>query len=186
MSNSTMKLLRTHGALSALIVAALFAASVLVLSMSQTFVGTIGIGGLPVPQLVSALGWASLTAACLGLGFFASLWLLAPIAGELRVGHVITRSVLALGVGVSLFFVVTAIFAVVGAFQTSTQSLFANSFPWPSFQGDAFMFGLLGALRGAFTVFISTLPLAVLTGIFFWIWRVDHPPKRPVAGILDV
>ncbi|WP_309615165.1 hypothetical protein, partial [Salinibacterium sp.] len=60
-----------------------------------------------------------------------------------------------------------------------------NSFPNP-FDGDGAAQGLLRALSSAIITFIAQLPLGVLAGILLWIWRKDHPPKRPLEGIIDV
>ena len=131
------------------------------------------------------LGSAALTAIPFGVGFFVSLWLIAPIAEELGLPHVATRAILATGVGATVVFVVHGVLAILGAFSFG-GALFGNSFPFPTFDGGGALFGLGTALTTAILTFISTLPLGVLAGVLLWHWRKDHPPRHPLSGLIDL
>jgi hypothetical protein len=127
---------------------------------------------------------AFLTALPFAVGFFLSLWLLAPIAEELRVPHVITRSVLATGIGATLLFIVQAVRSLIMA-VSGGGPWFGNSMVWPSFDGGFAVSGLAGALSGSILFFLAILPLGILAGVLLWLWRKDHPPKRPLSGLID-
>ena len=118
------------------------------------------------------------------VGFFLSLWIVAPIAEELRLPHVIARAVLATGIASSVLFIVLAVVGVVGAFVWQ-GAVFGQSFPLVGFDGDGAVGGLTRALTGALTAFVSTLPLGVLAGVLLWLWRKDHPPRHPLSGLID-
>ena len=113
------------------------------------------------------------------VGVFLSLWMIAPIAGELQLRFVIARAALATGVGAVLSAIVGA---VMGLLQLAPMY--------------SLLFGPVGAaaspimmLRGVVTSGVSTwlyhLPLVVLAGVFLWLWLRDREPKHPVAGMLD-
>ena len=185
----TMKqIVNRHGAFVSAVTAACVGAAILLQNILQGMVTWIAY----IPQAdVAQLHWfgdvipnAFLTALPFAVGFFLSLWLLAPIAEELRVPHVVTRSVLATGIGVTLFFVVQAIRALVSAVNGGGP-WFGNSMVWPSFDGGSAVSGLAGALSGSILFFIAILPLGILAGVLLWLWRKDHPPKRPLSGLID-
>ncbi|WP_309615940.1 hypothetical protein [Salinibacterium sp.] len=185
MSISLKQLLRRHGAFVSGITGIAVVVFLVAQDIVRLFVNYVGISALvPADFAVQSFGYALLQAIPFGLGFFLSLWLVAPIAEELRVGHVLTRAILATGIASTVLFIVLAVLAIVDAFS-SGNSLFGNSFPNP-FDGDGAAQGLLRALSSAINTFIAHLPLGVLAGILLWIWRKDHPPKRPLEGIIDV
>jgi len=103
----------------------------------------------------------------LALGFFLSLWLIAPVAEELRIGHVITRAVLAVGVGSTVAFVVIGVTGILGSFVFD-NSFFGNSFPMPSYQGS------------------PIAPQRVLAGVLLWRWRSTHRVEYVIEGLIDV
>ncbi len=119
------------------------------------------------------------------VGVFLSLWLLAPVAAELRLAHVITRSLLATAVGAVLVFVVMVIGSLFSNFAESSSWVFG----WASGlistvssnAGWAFSSALLGALSTA----INFFPLTVLAGILLWMWLREHTPSYAVAGLID-
>jgi len=185
----TMKqIVNRHGAFVSAVTAACVGAAILLQNILQGMVTWIAY----LPQAnVGQPYWfgdvipnAFLTALPFAVGFFLSLWLLAPIAEELRVPHVVTRSVLATGIGVTLFFIVQAIRALVSAVNGGGP-WFGNSMVWPSFDGGFAVSGLAGALSGSILFFLAILPLGILAGVLLWLWRKDHPPKRPLSGLID-
>jgi hypothetical protein len=109
------------------------------------------------------------------LGYFLSLWIIAPITGELRVGHVITRAILATGVGSTLLFVALGLAGSVIASVTdpggASASLIATQLGY--------------ALQAALTTFVTVLPLGVLAGVFLWLWRSAHPAPHHIGGLID-
>lgn len=189
MTISVKRLVRTHGALVSAVTAASVGVAIVVQSLAQTLVGWVGILGQVDGNSGNPVGYALssslLTAIPFAIGFFLSLWLVAPIAEELRVGHVITRAVLATGIGATLVFIVLAVLAITGAFSV-TGTLFGNTFPGPVFDGGLAAGSLGRALSSAVLTFVGLLPLGVLAGVLLWVWRKDHPPKHPLAGMIDL
>jgi hypothetical protein len=193
MAIDVKKLVRRHGALVSAVTALALAAFLFVQEILLALISWVGV----LPYLSSQQGSAALSpfglalwpllalAVAFGIGFFVSLWLVAPIAEELRVGHVITRAVLATGIASTLVFIVFAIVGVIGAFSPSGGSLAGFEFPWPRFSGDNAALALGRALETGLQTLIGMLPLGVLAGVLLWLWRKDHPPKHPLAGYID-
>jgi hypothetical protein len=183
----TMKqLVRRHGAFVSGIAGIVLVVVLVAQDMVQTATNYLYASGQVMPNIfLLTIGYSIVRAIPFGIGFFLSLWLVAPIAEELRVPHVITRAILATGIASTLTFVVMAVMAVVGSFDSS-GSLFGNSFPLPTFSGSSAAAGVLNALAGAISLFVMRLPVGVLAGTLLWIWRKDHPPKRPLEGIIDL
>jgi len=185
----TMKqLLKRHGALVSAVAAACVGVVILLQNILQAMVTWIAYlpqasAGQPY-WFAEVIPGALLAALPFALGFFLSLWLVAPIAEELRVPHVVTRSVLATGIGVTVFFIVQAIVALFRAVNGG-GAWFGNSLVWPSFDGGYALSGLAGALSASILFFIAILPLGILAGVLLWMWRKDHPPKRPLSGLID-
>ena len=187
------KLLRRHGALVSAVTAGALTAFLFLQETLSTLISWVG----ALPYLSSEYGsfalspfgpalWPTLAlAVSFGLGFFVSLWLVAPIAEELRVGHVITRAVLATGIASTLVFIVFSIAGLIGAFSPSGGSLAGFEFPWPRFSGDTAVLALGRALETALQTLVGMLPLGVLAGVLLWLWRKDHPPKHPLSGYID-
>lgn len=186
MAITVKQMLRRHGAFVSGItgIAVVFVLVAQEMLQSATAYVYVASQGLPNIFLLS-LGNSLLLAIPFGIGFFLSLWLVAPIAEELRVPHVITRAILATGIASTVTFIVLAVLAILDSFSP-TGVLFGNSFPFPEFDGGGAGWRLLSALASAISVFVLRLPLGVLAGILLWIWRKDHPPKRPLEGIIDL
>jgi hypothetical protein len=119
------------------------------------------------------------------LGIFLSLWLVAPISEVLGIGHVITRSVLAVGIGSTLYFVFQTVADIIGAIAFD-RPLFSNSFPGVVYDGPRIVFAITQALQSALVTFVSLLPLVVLAGVLLWHWRKANPPEFHVQGLIDV
>lgn len=180
MALSVRQLVRRHGALPAAVTAVGVGGALVAGELLKALIGYVAalphLGGIPY-------GWglvpALLVAGPFAAGYFLSLWIIAPIAEELRVGHVITRAVLATGVGATLVFVVAAVLALVTVLLL----------PWfvgdPAFSPGRAADALGSALATALTALVSLLPLGVLGGVLLWLWRKDHPPKHPLSGLID-
>ena len=193
MAIDVKRLVRRHGAL----VAAVTALSVTAFLFAQKTVSTLISWVAIVPYLSSEQGshvlsplgpslWPNaVLAVSFGIGFFMSLWLVAPIAEELGVGHVITRAVLATGIASTVVFIAFAIMGVISAFSPGGGALAGFEFPWPRFSGDFAVLALGRALETALQTLIGMLPLGVLAGVLLWLWRKDHPPKHPLSGYID-
>jgi len=103
----------------------------------------------------------------------------APIAPQLRLAHVVTRSLLASLLGAPVIWIVAWVTQLV-----TDVSSFA-----PEFQGGI-VIGKLGpdalvALFHALAITAGYLPVAVLAGILLWGWLQRHPLDKPVHGTLD-
>lgn len=183
------RLARTRGALAALVTSLGVAAFIVVKDLV-----TIGLSliGLPAEYVgdtgtawLSYFGYGFLTMVVpFLLGFFLSLWIVAPVAEPLGLGHVIARSVLAVGIGSTLAFIVRSIADIIGSVSVG-GSLFGNSFPGIDF-GPGIPVHLGAALQGSLVQFVAVLPLGILAGILLWHWRRAHPPEYHVEGLVDV
>lgn len=181
MALTVKQLVNRHGAFVSAVTALLVGVALMVLRIMEYLVGLIS--SLSVGQYFGfALGQMLLVAIPFAVGFFVSLWIIAPIAEELRLPHVISRAILATGVAATVVFIVLAIAGVLGSLNFDGE-LFANSFPTLRFDGVPQ--ALLSALIGAALTFVSSLPLGVLAGVLLWIWRKDHPPQHPLSGLID-
>jgi len=107
-------------------------------------------------------------------GVFAILWLFAPLTAALRLGGVITRSLLAVAGGAILMLLVT--FAIGMQSWLAGANFFSNSLgpAADSFArdgGTAFLAALSSTLGQA----VNVLPLTVLAVVLTWSWLVRHP-----------
>lgn len=119
------------------------------------------------------------------IGVFLCLWLLAPIAAELHIAHVITRSLLAAAAGAVVVFLVQLLGSLFQNFDDSAGRVFgwAQGFftTVSSNAGWAFSTSLYSALSTA----INLIPLTVLAGVLLWVWLRAHPAKHEVSGLID-
>ncbi len=117
-------------------------------------------------------------------GVFITLWIIAPIAAELRLFHVVTRSILAAGVGTVLVFLFALLLSFVGGFGFSggfSSSLLANL----NFNGSSVMSTLALSVSSTIQTFSSAAPVVVLAGAMLWIWLDRHPRTHQVSGMVD-
>ena len=183
------RLARTRGALAAFVTALGVAGYLVVKDVLSTALSLVGLPAEYVgengPVWLTYVGYGFLTMVVpFILGYFLSLWIVAPLAEPLGLGHVIARSVLAVGIGSTLAFVVRSTAEVIGSVSVG-GSLFGNSFPGIDF-GPGIPFHLGVALQGTVVQFLAVLPLGVLAGILLWHWRRAHPPEYHVEGLVDV
>jgi len=189
---SVKQLLRRRGALVAGITSLALGAFLVVQSALFALISFLAYspanGGLQGPQfspLSSVLYDAVITTLPFVVGFFLSLWLVGPISEELHLQHVITRSVLAAGIGCTLIFVVHSVVYILRA-VTYSGAIFGNSFPTPGLDPGSIPAVLGQSLAGALGYLLTLIPLGVLAGILLWEWRKDHPSRFHVEGIIDV
>ncbi|CAN5245967.1 hypothetical protein BH11ACT5_BH11ACT5_23190 [soil metagenome] len=181
MALTVKQLVNRHGAFVSAVTALIVGVALIVLRFLEFLIGlvvTLGQGqlyGFPFLQVM-------LLAIPFAAGYFVSLWIIAPIAEELRLPHVITRAILATGVASTVVFIVFAITNVIGAVSFDGY-IFGQSFPTVRF--DSIPNALGNALLTGVSIFVSTLPLGVLAGVLLWIWRKDHPPRHPLSGLID-
>lgn len=131
-----------------------------------------------------AIEWTAIALVVLPvvLGIILSLWLLAPIAAELRLFHVIMRSVLAVGIGSTLAFIEFAVISVIRVLGGIAYSLpISIVLPQGANVPDVLGSSLGNALNG----FSAMLPIGILAGVIAWIWLAAHPPRHAVSGMLD-
>jgi hypothetical protein len=137
-------------------------------------------GGLGGPDFGSI--WATEVALAFGVplffavGVFLSLWQVAPVAGGLRLAHVVTRAALAAAIGAAFVWVARFILGVIVVATTAElrRDLAARV------GGVSF-----DALMDALSTFVGLLPLVVLAAVFLWGWLQRHPPKTAPRGTLD-
>jgi hypothetical protein len=177
------QIVNRHGAFVSAVTALLVGAAIVVERVLEFLVGLIST--LSVGQYFGfGLGQVLVVAIPFAVGFFVSLWIIAPIAEELRLPHVVARAILATGVASTVVFVVLAVTGIFSAFGWE-GAIFGQSFPSVRFDGGWAASSLGSALTGAALTFVSTLPLGVLAGVLLWIWRKDHPPRQPLSGLID-
>ena len=186
LTRTTKRMLRTRGALGAAATAlgvGIFWAGSGLLSVLISATGLVGVdipqGTLPNP--VAGFGaFALATILPFTVGYFVALWTVAPITEQLGVGHVITRAVLATGIGITLAFVVSTIAQVmIGLAETYPLLLDVDT---PDFVASL----MLDSLRNAGGTFLSVLPLGVLGGVLLWVRRTAKPSEHHIEGLIDV
>ena len=173
------------------LVAATAALIVLGVQVAQQILSALVYGGLMIAQGATAGGaFAVVWGIVFGslpfvIGVFLSLWLLAPVAAELRLAHVITRSLLAAAVGAVVVFIVMAIGSLFSNFDESAGLVFGWASGLVSTVSSNVGWALSNAVLGALGTAITLIPLTVLAGVLLWIWLREHPAKHPVAGLID-
>lgn len=173
--------------------AAIVAGSVLVLAMFQELIGAVtssvvgvGMGQVPPMWWESVWGGAAMQLYLLHLpfaiGVFASLWLIAPVAAELRLAHVVTRSILSAGIGASLVVIVQAMWGSIEELSI-VGPWFGHAFPELPIEslGQSLVFAVQAGIR----VFLFQCIAVMLGCSFLWMWLRDHPTRHPVSGMLD-
>jgi hypothetical protein len=185
MSDIGRRVVHQRGIVVALITSALILVVLIVqreLGILLSILGAVATGSLISP---SDYGWSALftvQAVTLDLAFavgvLLSLWLIAPIAAELRLFHVFTRSLLAAAVGAALLAVVEIAISIYGAFSGPLMAM-------TSFSGPRALQGVLFGIADAGRYFVSSAPLVILAGVLLWIWLERHPRDHGVAGIVD-
>ncbi len=170
MEISVKRMLRTRGAVVAG-VTALAVGLALVAGRALTLMVQFGLLRESTPSPWDSFGQDLLLSVLpFTVGYFLALWMVAPITQALGVGHVITRSTLATGIGATLWFVTVGI---LGGFSVLER---------PELVGSQLGIALGEALTGLVVV----LPLGVLGGVLQWVWRAANPAPHHIEGLIDV
>ena len=112
------------------------------------------------------------------VGLFLSLWLLAPVAAELRLAHVITRSLLAAVVGAVLVFAVSATGSLFSNFDESAGWVFGWASGLVTTVTNNAGWAPSNALFAALSSAIAFIPLTVLAAVPPWSALRPHPAKH--------
>ena len=192
-SEAVKRMLRTRGALVAVVAAGGVGLTLLVQLLIGVWTSQLAAystqGGLydlqSVPTWWQLFGYSFFTSILpFAVGFFLSLWIVAPVSERLTLAPVITRSILATGIGATVWFIVTAVVGIISTVAFD-RPIFSNSFP--QLEGlDGIPHALAWALQGAIMALVTNLPLGVLAGVLLWHWRKANPPKFHVEGLIDV
>ncbi|MET3768706.1 hypothetical protein ABIB15_001390 [Marisediminicola sp. UYEF4] len=116
----------------------------------------------------------------LSVGLFLSLWQLAPIGAELRLAHVLSRALLASGIGAAL---VAFVWLVVGGVETVGRLFDSETAEFALF---AFGSAAFSGVQRAGLAFVETTPLILLSGVLLWLWLREHTRDYDVSGMLDL
>ncbi|CAN5376325.1 hypothetical protein BH09ACT4_BH09ACT4_22260 [soil metagenome] len=108
------------------------------------------------------------------IGVVLSFWQLAPVVPQLRMAHVVTRSLLAAVVGA----VATFLIGVLVALFVGADAILGN--PHKTLAASVHQ-----VLPGALSLLIAGLVVVPLAALLLWGWLQAHPPKRTAAGVLD-
>ncbi|MBX3100153.1 MAG: hypothetical protein KF761_11310 [Salinibacterium sp.] len=181
MALTVKQLVKRHGAFVSAMTALFVGAALIVQRLFEILIASLHVYG---QQFGVGLWQILLPALPFAFGFFVSLWIVAPIAEELRIPHVVTRAVMATGVASTVVFIVLTVVGLATAVSFDGY-LFGQSFPAMRFDGSWAINAIVSALTNAALTFVSTLPLGVLAGVLLWIWRKDHPPRHPLSGLID-
>lgn len=182
LTRTTKRMLRTRGALAAAVtavgvgVALIVGLALQILVSMISFTATSGLDDLQSSSPFDSFGRRLLlTVLPFVVGYFLGLWVIAPITEQLGVGHVITRAVLATGVGATVHFLVIAV-------VQSVLAMAGSPLPNP----DVIPIALGIALQQALAGLIVLLPLGVLGGVLLWVRRTAKPSEHHIEGLIDV
>jgi hypothetical protein len=108
------------------------------------------------------------------IGVVISFWQLAPVAPQLRMAHVVTRSLLAALVGAILTYLV----AIPAVLFVGLDGVLGNI-------PRTFLEGAQAAIPPALSILIQGLVVVPLAALLLWGRLQTHPPKTAPAGALD-
>lgn len=180
---------RRRGLFAAALGSAGVLAVLLVQDIAMTIVwllGSIGFSSTAGSALGSAIAgsWTqSLTTSLpFSIGVFVSLWQLAPIGAVLRLTHVITRSLLAAGIGAGAVLIVGTVINLVQGVTTFVD----RDFAFVASDSRNLVVSLGYALQTAASTFVTVVPVVVLAGVLLWMWTRTTDREHPVEGALDL
>ena len=182
------KALRRPGALPALVTALGVLVALVVLGfLGATFSSLSVLAENDIDAEFFGQIWAGQLAGALSgpvpiaIGVFLCFWQIAPIAANLRLAHVVTRSLLAAAAGALLLFVLGLAFTLFlwffGMLGVFDGGGLYDLMPVPA--------SPIGLLFRTLSVLVGVVPLVVLGGVLLWGWLQRHPPKQRVTGTLD-
>ena len=191
MTTLAHRIVRQRGFVLAAVTAAVVFTVLLLQNVLGSVLGTLILlmNGAPVADYAEGIRLSFLLHAAgailpFSVGMLLSLWFIAPVAAELRLFHVITRSVLAAVIGAVFAIIVTSLLGFIGSIGFE-GALFANSFPRASFDGNSAVFAIASGLQLGVQYIVSATPLVILSGVLLWIWLTRHPTEHSVSGMLD-
>jgi hypothetical protein len=117
------------------------------------------------------------------IGVFIAFWQIAPVSPQLRMAHVVTRSLLATVIATVATFLIAFVVAALLNFTQTDPGLVLNG------GGDAIARNIWDAARsvlpGALNILIDGLVVVPLAALLLWGWQQSHPPKTAPKGALD-
>lgn len=182
MSEQLARAARRPGALPAFVTAVGILAVLLVLSFVDAVLVSVRFAIGQDAAYLGQIWWGQVVGLLAGplpfaIGVFLGLWQVAPIAGSLRLAHVVTRAVLAGLIGAAVQWVITV---VVGFLIALVRA------GWDGDLGAHLeQLQVLDLFFNALHTFVSALPVVVLGAVFLWGWLQRHPSKVTPVGTLD-
>lgn len=119
------------------------------------------------------------------VGFFLCLWLLAPIAAELRLFAVIGRSLLAVAAGAVMLFVAGVLGSLFAGFDESAGLVFGWAYGALATASANIGWVAMQATYTAMSTALSLTPLAVLAGVMVWLWLRAQPLSTLARDSVD-
>lgn len=172
-----------------LLVAAAGAGGVLAVLLAQdivtgivSIIGSAVTGGYLGYAVAGAWSDALGTSLPFAAGVFLSFWQLAPVGGPLRLAHVVTRSLLAAGVGSVTVLLVNIVINLVNGVRGFVQGDTA----YVASAGADVVASLGYALQTAVITFVTVLPLVVLAAVLVWVFLRGRDSASQPSGILDL
>lgn len=124
------------------------------------------------PGIVWGFAFGAVTFA---LGYFLCLWLLAPIAAELRLVAVMGRSLLAVAGGAVVAFTTGLLGSLFTGFDESAGLVFGWAYGALATASGNIGWATTQAAYNSASTAISLAPLAVLAGVVVWVWLRTQP-----------
>lgn len=183
MSDQLARTIRRPGALPALVTAAGILATLLVLNFVGALLTTVQFAIGQDLQYAANVWWGEVRNLFAGplpfaIGVFLGLWQVAPIAGSLRLAHVVTRALLAGLIGVAVQWVLTLVVGFVVALVSAGWSGDLGAYLGAMLSPVALLFNALHT-------YVAAVPVVVLGAVFLWGWLQRHPSKVTPVGTLD-
>ncbi|NYH00385.1 hypothetical protein FJ656_03450 [Schumannella luteola] len=116
-------------------------------------------------------------------GVFLCLWQIAPVDAQLRLGHVLSRAVLATVVGAVAVVVIVVLVSFIAALA-GVPDLFGGRENLTSLF-DRFGQNTARGVLGAAQNMINQLAVVMLGAVLLWGWLQRHPRRHEVRGALD-
>lgn len=178
-------LLGTRKILAALVAVAVILGVQLLQSIASTILNLgffLGQDSGGMSQLSSLLWTIALGVVPFSVGVFLCLWLVAPIAAELRVMGVLGRSLIAAGAGAIVLFVAVLLGSLLSNFDESAGLVFGWAYGAMATAASNIGWVSLHAMYSAANMAITVAPLTVLAGVLVWLWLRAHPVDAPKTG----
>ncbi len=185
MTTLARRVVHQHGFLVALVAGLVVAAVRLLQAVLGGVVGQLGSLGAAGPP--PGFRWAGLAEQFgtvelpLSIGVIVALWFIAPIGPDLHVVHVVTRSVLAAGVGAVLVLLTLVLRSALLLVTTGLM----GQLRFGQIAGEQLLWSFGYAIATAGSQFLDVSPLVILVGVLLRIWLERHPSKHEIVGVVD-